>query len=293
MGPGADQIVLSGNQFSSLKITEQFKVFERKTYVRKSNVLNRRDFYKISLTLGTGRLHYADKGVEVNRPALLFSNPLIPYIWEPVSRDQDGYFCLFSDGFLKVKDPRLVLQEHPLFAIGADPVFFLEGKQKDYVAGIFRQMLEEYNADYVYKFDLLRNLVNLLMHEAMKMQPVVSYFKHKNAAERITSLFLTLLERQFPIDSPQDELKLKTPGDYAKHLSVHVNHLNRSVRQVTARTTTEHINERIISEAKALLQHTNWSISDIAYSLGYEYPTYFHNFFKRQTNASPGSFREN
>ena len=88
MGPGADQIILSGNQFSSLKITEQFKVFERKTYVRKSNVLNRRDFYKISLTLGTGRLHYADKGVEVNRPALLFSNPLIPYIWEPVSRDQ-------------------------------------------------------------------------------------------------------------------------------------------------------------------------------------------------------------
>ncbi|RYD73796.1 MAG: helix-turn-helix domain-containing protein, partial [Sphingobacteriales bacterium] len=47
----------------------------------------------------------------------------------------------------------------------------------------------------------------------------------------------------------------------------------------------------IISEAKALLQHTTWSVSEIAYALGFEYPTYFNNFFKKKTGEIPKSVR--
>jgi AraC family transcriptional activator of pobA len=136
------------------------------------------------------------------------------------------------------------------------------------------------------------HLQAMLLHEGMKMQPSVNYFHHQNANVRITSLFLELLERQFPIDSPQYDLKLKTAKDYAEGLSVHVNHLNRAVKEVTGRTTTEHLAERIVGEAKALLLQTNWSINEIAYSLGYEYPTYFNNFFKKQTGVAPSSLRQ-
>ncbi len=51
------------------------------------------------------------------------------------------------------------------------------------------------------------------------------------------------------------------------------------------------MSERIVSEAKALLQHTDWNIADIAYSLGFEYPTYFNNYFKRVTGTTPTAFR--
>jgi AraC family transcriptional activator of pobA len=74
---------------------------------------------------------------------------------------------------------------------------------------------------------------------------------------------LELLERQFPIDSPTLVLKLKNPADYADALSVHINHLNRSVKEVTGKTTTAHIAARIVKEAKALLQHTDWNIGDM------------------------------
>jgi AraC-like DNA-binding protein len=60
---------------------------------------------------------------------------------------------------------------------------------------------------------------------------------------------------------------------------------------VTGKSTTTHITERIVSEAKALQQHTGWNIADIAYALGFEYPTYFNNFFKRLTGTNPTSFR--
>lgn len=276
-----------GSKYPDLKMTDQFTVFERKEFARKTIAYNRRDFYKISLSLGTGRLHYADKGVEIDRPALIFSNPMIPYAWEAISEEQEGFFCLFTEGFLKDR----ALKDSPLFKIGSNPVFFVDPAQQEYIGSIFRNMRREFNSDYIHRYDLLRNHVHLLLHEAMKMQPVENYFKHQNAAARIASMFLELLERQFPIDSPQYALKLRTANDYAEQLSVHVNHLNRAVKEVTGKTTSVHISERILSEAKALLQHTGWSINEIAWSLGYEYPTYFNNFFKKQTGVTPGSLR--
>ncbi|WP_395763159.1 helix-turn-helix domain-containing protein [Elizabethkingia anophelis] len=67
--------------------------------------------------------------------------------------------------------------------------------------------------------------------------------------------------------------------------------MNRSVKQITGKSTSTHIAERIITEAKALLQYTDWDIATIANTLGFEYPTYFNNYFKRITGSTPSSFR--
>ena len=152
-------------------------------------------------------------------------------------------------------------------------------------------MIEEQRTDYAYKDDLIRNYINLIIHEALKLQPSENFDQHNNAASRITNVFLELLERQFPIESTDRPLQLRTAQDYAKNLNVHVNYLNRAVKEVTGKPTTTHITERIVSEAKALLQHTDWNIADIAYALGFEYPTYFNNFFKRLTGTNPKSLR--
>src|SRR5579872_4708488 len=90
-----------------------FNVFTRRNCLKGSSY-KRRDFYKISLIIGTGRLTYADKWIEVDRPALLFSNPVVPYAWEPVSEEQDGYFCLFTESFI-TQGHRESLQQSPIF----------------------------------------------------------------------------------------------------------------------------------------------------------------------------------
>jgi len=236
-------------------------------------------------------LHYADRGIEIDGTILFFGNPHIPYSWETLSTSFHGYACVFTEEFLKVNDRSESLHESPLFKIGGTPIFTLSADQKLFIDSLFQKMIEEQDTEYVFKDDLLRNYINLIIHESMKMQPSENFFKHKNASSRITSLFLDLLERQFPIESKNEPLALKTPQDYAQSLSVHVNHLNRSVKEITGKPTTAHITERIIGEAKALLQHTDWSISDIGYSLGFEYPSYFNNYFKRLTGTIPKSLR--
>jgi AraC family transcriptional regulator, transcriptional activator of pobA len=103
---------------------------------------------------------------------------------------------------------------------------------------------------------------------------------------------MELLERQFPIDNTDEPLRLRTAQDFAGSLAVHINYLNRSVKEVTGKPTTVHIAKRIAAEAKALLLYTDWSVSDIAYALGFEYPTYFNNYFKRITGTTPNSLRK-
>ncbi|MNE19454.1 HTH-type transcriptional regulator ChbR [compost metagenome] len=102
---------------------------------------------------------------------------------------------------------------------------------------------------------------------------------------------MEMLERQFPIDSSEQSLALKKPSDFAEKLDIHVNHLNRSIKEVTGRSTTEIISSRLANEAKALLRHTDNSVAEIAYTLGFEHPSNFNSFFKKQTQLTPKSFR--
>lgn len=267
-----------------------FNVFQIESDGAATRIYSRKDFYKICLTTGKSIIHYADKSFEQDGTVLFFGNPHIPYSWETITTSYVGYTCLFSEEFLK-SDRSESLQHSPLFKIGGTPILKITEQQREFLNTLFKKMIEEQQTEYAYKDDLIRNYINLIIHEALKLTPSENFDQHRNASSRLTSVFLELLERQFPIEDTEKPLQLKTAQDYAKNMNVHANYLNRAVKEVTGKPTTVHISERIISEAKALLQHTDWNISDIAYALGFEYPTYFNNFFKKITGTNPKSLR--
>ncbi len=249
----------------------------------------KRDYFKITLLVGESNIEYADKTIHLKKQALVFSNPQIPYCWEHTDSIHHGYFCIFDQAFFHQYGN---LIQYSLFQPEGNHVFELANAQLPQVEKAFERMFEEINSDYVHKYDVLRTIVYELVHFALKMQPSDSLTRHPlNAAQRISALFLELLERQFPIDDTQQTLSLRSASDYAKRLNVHVNHLNRAVKEATHKTTTQIIAERILQEAKTLLKQTAWTVSEIAYALGYNEVTHFSNFFKKQTELSPLQFR--
>jgi len=268
-----------------------FNVFSIEEDSNATKIYSRKDFYKICLSTGKSIIHYADKSYEHEGTILFFGNPHIPYSWETISTEYEGYTCLFSEEFLKLSERSESLQQSPLFKIGGTPILKISEKQRLALNSIFLKMMEEQEGDYSFKDDLMRNYIQLILHEAMKMEPSENYEQHGNAASRLTSVFLELLERQFPIETADTPLKLTTAQQYADRLSVHVNYLNRAVKSITGKSTSTHITERIVGEAKALLQYTNWNVSEVGYALGFEYPTYFNNFFKKQTGLTPKMVR--
>ena len=241
------------------------------------------------LVLGDISMNYADQVVSVKKQALFFSNPQIPYNCENLERIEAGYYCIFNQHFFhKFGD----LNQYSVFQPSGNHVFELLDEQVEPVSAIYRKMFEEIQSDYLHKYDVLRNLVFELLHFAMKIQPATKYDKQLiNASQRISALFLELLERQFPIDENHQSVSLRTASDFSNQLNVHINHLNRSVKETTGKTTSQLIAERILQEAKILLRHSKWSVGEIAFALGFTEVTHFNNFFKKHVQLSPLKFR--
>ena len=269
-----------------------FNVFKLEPYVgdkAQPVPYKRRDFYKIVLVKGNSKVHYADKVIEVKKQALSFSNPQIPYKWEHLDNIRSVAFCIFNQHFFHQFGS---LSQYSVFQPNGTHVFELTDEQAKIVTAIFERIFEEINSEYLHKYDVLRNIVFELLHFAMKMEPSANFDKQLiNASQRISTLFLELLERQFPIDEVHSRIQFRTASDFASQLNVHVNHLNRSVKDTTEKTTTQIIAERILQESKILLKHSAWTVSEIAYALGFTEVTHFNNFFKKHAATSPLKFR--
>lgn len=274
-----------------------FNVFNIKDIFKNCNgkpemPYSRRRYYKISLINGKNRVEYAGKIVNINKYAVLFASPKIPYNYIPLDANQAGQFCIFTKEFLPDNiGPLNNVDDLPIFKPDSDFVFQITATQYKEISYIYDKMYNEIASDYVYKYDLLRNYLMELIHYGQKLKPLEPSENTINAATRISTLFIELLERQFPIESSSQTLQLKTAKDYANVLSVHVNHLNKVLKEATGKTTTEIIASRVTQEAKNLLTQTNWNVSEIAYSLGFDEVAHFSNFFKKGAAVSPLAFR--
>jgi AraC family transcriptional regulator, transcriptional activator of pobA len=252
---------------------------------------NRRLYYKISLIKGKNLVEYADKTVMIEKQGILFATPKIPYRYTPQNKKQSGFFCVFTKEFLSKSKIGLLIDDLPIYKHNSDFVYQLNDEQYLEMETIFKKMDAELSSDYSFKYDLLRNYVLELIHTGQKLKPMETNTVSTNAASRISSLFIELLERQFPIESDAQVIQLKAPLDFAKTLGIHINHLNKVLKEATGRNTTEIINGRITEEAKILLKQTQWNISEIAYSLGFDEVAHFSNFFKKHTSLSPLKYR--
>ncbi|OUJ72309.1 helix-turn-helix domain-containing protein [Hymenobacter crusticola] len=253
----------------------------------------RRDFYKVKLLCGAeGVLAYADQRVVVQDCALVFVNPLIPYSWQRLSGRETGFVCLFTEEFITPHLRTASVAGSPLFRVGGTPVLFPPPEIARLLRALFEQLLAELHSPYAHKYDLMRNYLQIILHESLKIAPAPPCYQPGTSAARLSTLFLDLLGRQFPLASPQHTLGFKNANEFARQLAVHPNHLNKALKATTGKTTTQHIAEKLIDEAKALLRHSNWSVADISYCLGFEHASNFNSFFKKHTGQPPNAYRK-
>jgi AraC family transcriptional regulator, transcriptional activator of pobA len=280
----------STNDFGHFNVFDTNK-FYFSGHKKSEMTYNRRLYYKISLIKGKNLVEYADKTVMIEKQGILFATPKIPYRYTPQNEKQSGFFCVFTKEFLSKSKTGLLIDDFPIYQHNSDFVYQLNDEQYLEMETIFKKMDAELSSDYAFKYDLLRNYVLELIHTGQKLKPMETNTVSTNAASRISSLFIELLERQFPIENDSQKIQLKAPLDFAKTLSIHINHLNKVLKEATGRNTREIINGRITEEAKILLKQTQLNVSEIAYSLGFDEVAHFSNFFKKQTSLSPLKFR--
>ncbi len=101
--------------------------------------------------------------------------------------------------------------------------------------------------------------------------------------KKIMDDFTRLLNNRFT--------ELKTPKEFAAYLNISPNYLNAVCREISDQTVSCFIQERIILEAKRLLTHTELTVSEISFKLGFKDNSYFGRYFKKAIGVSPERFR--
>lgn len=256
-----------------------------------TTVYSRKDFYKISLITGHATYYHHDRAylLKPGDATLIFTNCETPYRWEVHNGTCSGYSCMFTEDFLPLHT-HIRPADWSVFNDSGQSVFPLNPEEREAFTALFQKMLAEQTSTYQHKYDLLFVYVLECIHGALKLNPGQENRDH-TAASRLADSFKTLLASQFPLVTPLQQIELRTPQAYADRLAIHVNYLNRVLKQVTGKTTTQLITERIIQEARALLLHSNWSVSQISDSLGFDEPTHFAKVFRKHTGQPPSAIR--
>jgi AraC family transcriptional activator of pobA len=129
---------------------------------------SRENFYRICMFTGRNIIRYGDKTYVIDGPALFFGNPDIVYSIENVSLAIVAYASTFSRDFFDVNACSGCLQQSSLFVERGEPFIILDSKQKKFVEEVFEKIIEVQEFRYFYKEELIRNYINLLIHEALK-----------------------------------------------------------------------------------------------------------------------------
>lgn len=80
-------------------------------------------------------------------------------------------------------------------------------------------------------------------------------------------------------------------NDYADRLAVTADYLNKTVKSITGKSAKDHIQSKLITEAKRYLLFSSLSNKELAFSLGFEEAAHFNNFFKKNTGQTPVEFK--
>ena len=166
---------------------------------------------------------------------------------------------------------------HPLVEIpqrNSSPILYL-----------FERMYELYYRKDADLRVLSMYLLALLAEVNQFCVPLDEYNEKGNSSAQLTERYKNALTQYIH--------QKQTVQEYAQHLCVTPNYLNRCIKNTLNKTAQSLLNEMLVLEAKSMLKYSGLSISEIAERLCQRSPSNFSRFFKQQTGMTPKAYIKN
>lgn len=204
-----------------------------------------------------------------------------------------GFVLLFTEDFLRGLGLEAAHCSRPYFALDADVRLPLGNEQATPFLALLETLLLEQDGPPRHRQAILGHYLAVLL---LKIRDA---YDARHAPDRampgravpVVKAFEHLLEEHFfRLVTGQDEQAL-TVADFAERLHLHPHHLSDTVKKALGKTPKRLLRERLALEAKALLNSTALSVSEVGYRLGFADPSYFAKFFKATVGSSPSDFR--
>ncbi len=247
------------------------------------------NFYQIVWFIkGVGR-HYVDfHEYPIEDNMLFFVSPGQIHWFDENSRF-DGIIIHFNGRFLsdERQNDNVFLKYNIFNAFDAKPCF----KVCDACARFLSSIVEEIQEELTHKNDFahseyLNHLIKLFLIQIQRMGTRESniQLQPNNSTHRTFVKFRQMIENHYR--------HIHTAKEYALYMNITTRTLYNNVMEVAHITPLQMIDNRIILESKRMLKHTSLRVKEVAYQLGFEDPSYFVKFFKKQVGCLPLEFRE-
>jgi AraC family transcriptional activator of pobA len=150
-------------------------------------------------------------------------------------------------------------------------------------------MLSKINAEYILPSDWQQRMLTAYL--TVLLTYLSRLYTEQYSNEVTTEEKLCLRHYQAKINERFRELH--EVSDYASLLHISAGHLSEVVKTQSGKPAIKHIHERLVLEARRMLFHTENSLKEIAFELGFAEASYFNRFFKRETGVTPATYRDN
>jgi AraC family transcriptional regulator, transcriptional activator of pobA len=246
----------------------------------------RKEFYFVALVSNAGetKITYDNTNVTQLNSFLVFQSPGLLYSFY---RDNtaNGYLLYFKKECLSFFKPDIV-KEFPFFNILYTNFFKLNQNKFREFAPYFEDVFKAYedSSDNQHKVASIKLLALLY-----QLKEFTNAFKQWE--EGFTTPQQILLQKYIQLVN-NFYIEKRTIEEYAAILNVTPNYLSQSVKKASGKNASGFINDRILSEAKSLIQFTELDIAEISYQLNFSDPANFGKFFKKNTGQTPLAFRK-
>ncbi|MET0263550.1 MAG: helix-turn-helix domain-containing protein [Rariglobus sp.] len=243
------------------------------------------DFFQVSLLWGSGRVMHDFHEEPIHGLTLLFITPGQVHTVKPDAGMRGTIVSFTRDFFDAGSDSatQLLLDFPFFFPTDVRQWIALQPANEAEIIALFRELQSEYDQARPNAAEVLRALLRILVVKSSRL--------HAAQTDRPSAPRATALVRSFQLAVEKHFLEWPTLTPYARELGVSINHLNDVISDTTGRPAGEHIRLRRLLSAKRQLLHSDLSVSEIGYKLGFKDPSYFSRFFRRYEKLTPAAFR--
>jgi YesN/AraC family two-component response regulator len=250
------------------------------------------NFYMISLKYHNCPLYYGRNYYDFEEGSLVFTSP--GQVFEtkspPTKGLNDGWILFFHPDLLLKSPLGKTIKSYSFFSYAVHEALHLSEDEKSIINQCVKGVEREYfqNIDKHSQGVIVSNL-ELLLNYCNRFYDRQFYTRSNHQQDVITKVE-ELLASYFNSDEALKE-GIPTVKYCAEKVSLSPNYLSDLLKKETGKNTQEHIHHYLIEKAKNMLLTSKASVGEIAYDLGFDYPQYFGNLFKKKVGMSPNQFR--
>lgn len=256
----------------------------------KEKVLFRFGFYTIFCKKFEGLVYYGKDHYDFREGSLLFAAPGQVIGSHPDVRVDEGWILFIHPDLLHGTSLGKKMHEYSFFHYEVNEALHISEEEskiiKDCVEMIARECRQSIDK---HTQGVIVSNIELLLNYCNRFYDRQFYTRAKVHAD-VLQRFETLLKEYF-IQGSLIETGLPAVAYFASKLNLSPNYLSDLLQKLTGKSTMEHIHLELVERAKSMLWGTENTISEIAYELGFDYPSHFTKIFKAKTGKSPSEYR--